>query len=76
MQRILTKHTVLTVNTAETVGKDIVALDTVGFCSHQPDLLTKRSQRFVSDNQKDVGVHRGKAAALQAMSFIFSILFI
>ena len=69
---------VLTVNTAEAVGEDTVALDTPGMVatagSHQPDLFTERSQRFVSHNLKDVGVHRGKAAALQAITLIFSIL--
>ena len=38
--------------------------------SHQPDLLPERSQSFVSHNEKDNYVPRGKAAALQAMSFV------
>ena len=37
---------------------------------HQPDLLPGKSRRSVSHNEKDNYVPRGKAAALQAMSFV------
>ena len=44
--------------------------------SHQPDLLPERSQRFVSHNEKDNYVPRGKAAALQAMSLVLYSCFV
>ena len=50
LRQLYPEHTVLTVNTAEPVVEELVALDTVGVVaaedSHQPDLLTERSQRF------------------------------
>ena len=62
LQQLYPEHTVLTVNAAEPVVDELVALDTVGVVaaedSHQPDLPAERSQRFVSHNQKDDYVHR------------------
>ena len=80
LRQLYPEHTVLTVNTAEPVVEELVALDTVGVVaaedSHQPDLLAERSQRFVSHNQKDDYVHRGKAAVLQAMSLVLYSRFV
>ena len=51
LQQLYPDHTVLTVNAAEPVVEELVALDTVGVVaaedSQQPDLPTERSQRFV-----------------------------
>ncbi len=80
LQQLYPEHTVLTVNAAEPVVDELVALDTVGVVaaedSHQPDLPAERSQRFVSHNQKDDYVHRGKAAVLQAMSLVLYSRFV
>ena len=80
LKELFPYHTVLTVNTAENVTEELVALDTLGVVaseeSQQVDQTADRSQRFVSHNQKDDYVHRGKASVLQSMSLVLYSRFV
>ena len=80
LKELFPNHTVLTVNTAENVTEELVALDTLGVVaseeSQQVDQTADRSQRFVSHNQKDDYVHRGKASVLQSMSLVLYSRFV